>query len=152
MGLLSCASSSNSTTVENLTHNSIDDRIELVSKAESLIGAKYKYGSSGPKSFDCSGFASHIYGSIGIRISGSAETISKSSGSIDLKSALPGDLIFFKKKGKVFHVSIIDSMSQGQLWVIHSTTSRGVIREDILASSYWREKIYKVLSLDSFKK
>jgi cell wall-associated NlpC family hydrolase len=71
--------------------------------------------------------------------------------SISQKEVNPGDLVFFKKKGRVFHVSIITDASPSKLWVVHSTTSKGVIKEDIMASRYWREKIYKIISLAELK-
>ena len=68
---------------------------------------------------------------------------------IDIEDARSGDLIFYKKNGRVFHVSIISEGSGAELRVIHSTTSRGVIEEDILASPYWSDKMYKIISLTS---
>lgn len=54
----------------------------------------------------------------------------------------PGDLIFFRrsKRSPVFHVAMVVSNDGKRLHVIHST-SRGVVIDDILASSYWRPKI-----------
>ncbi|MBK6950189.1 MAG: C40 family peptidase [Haliscomenobacter sp.] len=55
-----------------------------------------------------------------------------------------GDLIFFRRSASepVFHVSLVIENDGKSLWVVHSTTSRGVIQEDLLASSYWKPKIY----------
>jgi len=69
--------------------------------------------------------------------------------SIDLQNAQPGDLVFFKNKGKVVHVSLISNVTSSSVWVIHATSSRGVIEEDIMASSYWKTKVSKVISLVS---
>ena len=56
----------------------------------------------------------------------------------------PGDLIFFRKnKGgkKLNHVGIIQHASPNSIQVIHSTSSKGVISENVLLSSYWKERI-----------
>jgi hypothetical protein len=44
-------------------------------------------------------------------------------------------------------VSLVVMATKDEIWVIHSTTSSGVIRENILASSYWRPKIYQIRSV-----
>ena len=126
-------------------------RSEIVKSAINKIGSTYRYGGRGPNDFDCSGFVQFTFGLNNIAISGSAKSISKMASAIDIKDAKPGDLIFFKKDGHIFHVSIIQKISDDSIIVVHSTTSRGVIEEDILASPYWQEKIYKVISLESLK-
>ena len=61
---------------------------------------------------------------------------------IQLSNAQKGDLVFFALRGKPDHVAIVtQDASDGSLWVVHSTTSRGVLHEDIMASSYWSSRI-----------
>ena len=122
-------------------------RDRVVNTARNEIGDSYKYAGNGPEKWDCSGLTHHSYGKAGINIARSSNAISKMAGAIELKQAQKGDLIFFKKDGRVFHVSIITENSEDHLWVVHSTTSRGVIEEDVLKSAYWKGKIYKVISL-----
>jgi len=121
----------------------------IVKSAKSKIGSKYKYASRGPKTFDCSGLVEYIYGQNGLDITGSAASISTLGHTVDMDKARSGDLIFYRKNGKIFHVSIISAVNSGELRVVHSTTSRGVIEEDVLASPYWSDKIYKIISLAS---
>jgi len=84
-----------------------------------------------------------------VRITGSSESMSRLAKPIHLKDSKPADLVFFEKDGRVFHVSIVKKKTTNSFIVVHSTSSRGVIEEDILASTYWRDKIYKVISLES---
>lgn len=126
-------------------------RLDIIRYSENQIGSKYKYAGRGPENFDCSGLVSYVYDQANYQLSGSSESISRLSSGIRQKNVQPGDLVFFKKGGRVFHVSIVVEVSNGEIWVVHSTTSRGVIREDILASQYWREKIYKIISLAELK-
>ena len=72
--------------------------------------------------------------------------MSKKARGIPLSEGKPGDLIFFKKVGKIDHVGIISRRSRNKVWVIHSTSSRGVMEEEILSSTYWQGKVYKVIS------
>ncbi len=129
--------------------NSTEIRKNIVSSAKAQIGSKYKYAARGPNRFDCSGLVQYTFGLNDISIDGSSESMSSLAKSIDLEDIKPSDLIFFKKNGRVFHVSIVKEASPNSIVVIHSTSSRGVIEEDILNSSYWRDKIYKVISLES---
>jgi cell wall-associated NlpC family hydrolase len=89
----------------------------------------------------------YVYKKFDINLSGSAASISTTGSSIDFSDAKAGDLVFFKKSGRIFHVSIIEKFNSGELWVIHSTSSKGVIKEDVLASPYWKTKLDKIISL-----
>ena len=116
-------------------------RKTLIEQAEKYVGSKYKYGGTTPKGFDCSGFTSFIYNKIGIDLPRSSMGQSQKGKKITLGAALPGDLLFFKGTGKVSHVSMVVANDGDKIEVIHSTTSRGVIREDIGKSTYWQKKL-----------
>ncbi len=121
----------------------------IVHTAQEQIGSKYERSARGPKKFDCSGLVQYVYDQYDFQLRGSAASMSTLGRSIDIAEARSGDLIFYKRKGSVFHVSIISEASSDHLKVVHSTTSRGVIEEDVLSSAYWYDKIYKIISLDS---
>ncbi len=125
-------------------------RNQLVSQAETFLGVRYKYGGNTPKEgFDCSGFIKYLYNDQGLSIERVSRDQAKQGDPIDPATAKPGDLVFFRRgpTQPVFHISMIVEAGPGELWVIHPTSSRGVIRENILASSYWRPKMYGVRDL-----
>lgn len=122
----------------------------VVTEANKYLGAKYKYAGKGPNHFDCSGLVCTVYAASGFKLCGPSYELANKGVEVKLAQAKPGDLIFFKKDGKVFHVSIVISSETEALWVIHSTTSRGVIKENILSSVYWRSKIYKLVNVSKF--
>ena len=126
-------------------------RLQIVKTARDQIGSKYQYSAKGPKTFDCSGLVTYVYNKESIHISGSASNMYSKGRVIPLQRARPGDLIFYKKGGRIFHVSIISRKEEDKLWVVHSTSSRGVIEEEVLASVYWRPMIYKTVTLSSLK-
>lgn len=136
---------------ESDTDHLVEVRDDIVLDARKLIGSDYKYAGKGPNKFDCSGLVGYVYGKSAIKVGGSASSLVDRRKEINLSAVAPGDLVFFKRKGKVFHVSIISRVKKGQLWVIHSTTSRGVIEEEIMSSSYWRPFLYKTVSLRSYR-
>jgi len=118
------------------------DRKEVVDFAEELLDSPYQYSGSSPNGFDCSGFTLYVYeNSARILLDRTAKAQSRMGKSIKKEDANPGDLIFFRKSGKIFHVAIIVKVSDKAIWVIHSTTSKGVIRENVLNSPYWQNKI-----------
>ena len=62
---------------------------------------------------------------------------------ISVDNAQPGDLLFFRRSrgGSVFHVALVVKNEPNNLTVVHSTSSRGVIVENIRNSSYWSSKV-----------
>ena len=71
---------------------------------------------------------------------------------IELDNAKKGDLIFFGGKDHITHVGIITENSKNRLMMVHSSSSRGVIEENVLNSDYWVRRIIHISSLTSFKK
>jgi len=130
------------TTNENTENSSSSKRMAIAKTAKSLLNTNYKFGGKSTNGFDCSGFTQYVFKkAINIKLASSSRLQSKQGKKIKLKKALPGDLIFFKKSGKINHVGIIYKIDKKSTWVIHSTTSKGVILEDINRSSYWRNKV-----------
>lgn len=122
-------------------------RSTLVSQAEELIGIRYKYGGNTPREgFDCSGFVKYLYDAQGLDIQRVSRDQARQGKQIRQEQAQAGDLVFYRrgKNQPVFHVSMIVAAAPRELWVIHPTSSRGVIRENILASSFWKPKIYSI--------
>ncbi len=121
-------------------------RADIVAHAEELMGIPYKFGGNKPKQgFDCSGFTRYLYQYAGLDLERVSRDQATQGKEVRPERARPGDLVFYKRSGQpVFHVSVVVAAGPGELWVIHSTSSRGVIRENVLASSYWKGKIWQV--------
>lgn len=122
-------------------------RKELADFADNQLGSKYKYAGRSPKSgFDCSGFTHYVMQNSGISLPTSSSAQAVEGTKKELKNAEPGDLVFFKRggKGKVFHVAMIYENRNGNPKVIHSTSSRGVVIDELLKSKYWKPKIWQI--------
>ena len=115
----------------------------VIGEAGSLIGSPYRYAGQSPSGFDCSGLVKYVYAKEGIELSGGSRHIYEQVQAIPLAKAGPGDLLFFKQKGKIDHVALLEKQSDGAVWVIHSTSSRGVIRENYKSSPYWSSRFYR---------
>lgn len=112
---------------------------DLIKAAKQHIGARYHIGSSGPSAFDCSGFTSYVFKHLGITLKRSSQEQHRQGSAItSAKDLLPGDLVFFGRRGKhVSHVGIVvDVDPDGTFQFIHASTSRGV-RIDDSTDDYW---------------
>lgn len=133
----SSSSGSNTTKVDAM----MVKRNNLSQYGQKYVGTKYKYAGKDPKGFDCSGFTSYVMKSEGIQVSSSSRTQATEGKAVPLNKVKPGDLIFFGKNGKVSHVALVVSNTSEGISVVHSTTSKGVIVQNITKSTYWKPKI-----------
>jgi len=136
-------SDGNSTTSRNtFVDGSKRLRSQIVDDSEELLGTKYRYGGVNPRSgMDSSGLTNYVFQNAGITLRRSSSEQAKDGVSVRFKDAQAGDLVFFKKGGQVFHVAVITNYDGNNMQVIHSTTSRGVIQEEVLHNSYWGPKV-----------
>lgn len=116
-------------------------RTSVTEYSKQFVGVKYKYAGKDPKGFDCSGFTSYVLQSEGVSVSSSSKVQAKEGKPVPLNKVKPGDLIFFGKNGKVTHVAMVVSNTSEGITVIHSTSSKGVMVQNISVSSYWKPKI-----------
>jgi len=146
--LSSCASlgvltdrSSTEVVIENLDPE-VRLRQNIKGWAENYIGSPYVYGAKGPKQFDCSGFTSYILREFEIGLLGSSMSQAKQGRPVTVSQAKPGDIVYFQNSnGRVNHVAVVVENTAEGLEVIHATTSRGVVRDNVTKSSYWAPRL-----------
>lgn len=115
---------------------------EVLKEANKHVGTPYKYGGITPKGFDCSGFAQYVMAQNNIELPRTSREQSTLYKKIKLKNIEAGDLIFFgSNKSAINHVGIISEVTDDKIYMIHSSTSRGVIVSEITTSAYWSSKI-----------
>lgn len=132
---------SNPRTKKTTKSNSYSQRSKIVSTAKKYIGKSYVYGGKKPSTgFDCSGFTSHVFKNNGINITGPSHFQAQKGKRKSIKELQKGDLVFFGKNNKVSHVAIVADTQRNKLKVIHSTSSRGVVIDDISTSDYWMKR------------
>jgi cell wall-associated NlpC family hydrolase len=133
------------TLVKDTLHSTSVD--SLLAFAEKHIGKPYGYGSTGPNSFDCSGFVQHVYGRFGVALPHGSSTQGGICDEIEIEDARPGDLIFFngrKRNGQIGHVAIVHHWEGDQLYIIHATVQAGVLLENMHKSEYFKPRFVKV--------
>ena len=110
---------------ELMTENLIDEAI-------SHLGARYVYGSKGPKTFDCSGFTSYVYKrQNNVFIGASSRDQYARNTPISRSELQSGDLVFFTSphSGRnVGHVGIVVDVDPitDTFTFIHASTKQGV--------------------------
>lgn len=116
----------------------------LVAAALDLRGRPYAAGGSGPEAFDCSGFVQYVFSGAGIALPRTVTSQFEATAEIPFEQLAPGDLLFFRTSGdEPTHVAI----AIGDGTFVHAPSSRGVVRVESLASSYWRERFDSVRRL-----
>ena len=110
---------------------------ELIAYARKFLGTPYRYGANGPDHFDCSGYTTYVYKHFGIqlpRISRDQFTVGKPVRHISRLQ--PGDLVFFARDGKIFHVGMAVEVRDGFFTFIHASNAGVIIsRSD---ETYWK--------------
>ena len=110
---------------------------EIAEYALQFVGCKYRYGASGPSSFDCSGLTKYVYKQFGYTLNRTASAQLDNGTSVSRSELQPGDLVMFKKAGssasRASHVGIYIGNDQ---FVHASSSSVGVIVSDINTSYY----------------
>lgn len=100
-------------------------RRRIVTYAKKFLGNRYVYGGSSLKhGTDCSGFVMRIYQHFGYRLSRSSAAQSTNGKKISRSKLKPGDLLFYKRGGRIGHVS----MYIGNNKVIHASNEKDGIK------------------------
>ncbi len=117
-------------------------KIAFAQEANKYIGTPYKYGScDASHGFDCSGLVYTVAKSQDLELPRSSGLMASSGTHIPWKKAEEGDLVFFGDHHKIHHVGIVEKNNGNQMWVTHATTSDGVVKQNVLASVYWKKRI-----------
>lgn len=99
--------------------------------AQDQLGKKYKSGTAGPNTFDCSGFTYYVFKKTGKTLGQTALAQSKRGKLVaDKANILPGDLVFFatgKSATQVNHVGLVYEVSGSNIRFVHASSTRGKV-------------------------
>ncbi len=104
-----------------------------VAEAARHVGKPYRYGATGPASFDCSGFAQYVYRQVGVSLPRTSAQQAAAGIAVPRGSEQLGDLIIFRTGGVVTHLGIY--AGEGTMWVARRTGTT-ISRQKIYTSSY----------------
>lgn len=133
-----------STVLQNNTNIMLNDSIiQLVLETGSnYINTPYKYAGTSKNGMDCSGFVCTAYKGADIALPHSSGEIAKQGVYVTADNLQPGDLIFFKGRssGSIGHVAMVSKIVDDLIYIIHATTSRGVMEEVLQHSDYFNKR------------
>jgi len=113
-----------------------DHGIEIAQHAQRLVGARYRYGGSGPDAFDCSGLVYYVHTELGIRVPRTAADQMATASPVKRSALKPGDLVFFRDSGPMItHVGVYT----GDGVFVHAPKTGRNVSYDSLHDDYYRE-------------
>ena len=109
--------------------------------ARKYVGAPYRYGGAGPRSFDCSGLTMFVFGQVGVKLphnaAGQYNTAGERIGS--MAALAPGDLVFFVRttgRRGISHAAIY----VGDGHMVSANTPRTGVQLNSIYSAYWSSR------------
>ena len=108
---------------------------KVVDFAKQYMGYSYVWAGSSPSTgFDCSGFVSYVYKSLGYQTNRTAADIYKNGVSVAYEDLQPGDAVLFASSSEAIgHVGIY--IGDGQF--IHASSGAGYVTINSLSESYY---------------
>jgi hypothetical protein len=110
------------------------------------FGTRYRWGGKTPAGFDCSGFVGFMYDKVfNMHLPRTSREMSAIGTKVDKDQLQPGDLVFFQSRGRgINHVGIFI----GENSFVHSSTSRGVVEEQLKQNFYEKQFVGAVRLLE----
>jgi cell wall-associated NlpC family hydrolase len=122
----------------------VQKKVKLSTKLEKyakrMLGKKYVWGATGPKTYDCSGFTQKVYRTVaGIKLPRVSYLQAKVGKRISFKQLKQGDMVFFdtekKRTGRVNHVGIY--LKHGNF--IHASSGG----KKVMITNFRKKRFYK---------
>lgn len=103
---------------------------------ERYRGTPYRYGGTSTQGFDCSGFINTAYREgLGQQLPRTTAQMLRAGQVVNPQQIRPGDLVFFRIRGKEQHAGIY----MGDNQFVHASTSAGVTLS-VLTDHYWKNR------------
>ncbi len=97
-------------------------RDRVLHAAAAQKGTPYRYGATGPRAFDCSGYTRWVFAKVGRHLPRTSAAQSRAVRHVRASQRRAGDLVFFRSGGHVYHVGIY--AGHGTIWHAPRTGER----------------------------
>jgi cell wall-associated NlpC family hydrolase len=104
------------------------------------VGAPYRWGGDTPQGFDCSGLVHYSYAQVGFAVPRTTREQRRALRPVDIATAEPGDLLFFKTSRKDWHVALY----LGHNEFVHAPSTGKMVTVGSLNNSYYRDHLVDV--------
>lgn len=129
-------------------------RDSIVCFAYNYLGTPYLYAGITEKGFDCTGFVYFVFNHFGIKTSRASSGYENADDFVEEECAQPADIILFTGTNseirRVGHAGIIYENMDGQLYFIHSSSSKnhfGVTITHLNASAGYKKRFLRIISI-----
>lgn len=132
--------------VHSQSHVNLNLVSQITDYAAKFLGTRYRRGTAGPSSFDCSGFTSYIFGNFGITLSRDSRSQYNQGEKVAFEEVQPGDLLFFSgsrnRKGGIGHVAMVVSVDPetNTCTFIHASSSKGISYDRYPDGGYYSKR------------
>lgn len=141
MGLSTKAQFVDSTYFQTFSPNITDSILDF---GKRFLGTPYRYGGNAPGGFDCSGFVSYVFSHYKISLPRSSRSYQTVGTPVTTNELQPGDILLFKGRNlsssTIGHVSVVVEVTEKEIFMLHSSTSRGVLIEDYKKFAYYTKR------------
>lgn len=105
------------------------DEGDLQKIVEHYMGTHYRAGGTTEAGMDCSGFVWRVFNTLGVKDfpRQSSADMMRLGRTVDLDEGRPGDLVYFRKRGRIYHVGIY----MGEHRFAHSSSTLGVMYSNL---------------------
>ena len=114
-------------------------RVRALQVAAQQNGKPYRYGSTGPNSFDCSGLIKYSFARAGKALPRTSREMFAATQRVASSAKRPGDLIFMSSNGRIGHVAVY--AGNGMMWDA-PTAGRNVSKRRIYSASYYVGRVH----------
>ena len=123
----------NTTTRRVTTTRASSKGAAAVALAAQQRGKPYRYGATGPNSFDCSGLVQYVWGRLGVKVPRTSGAQAAFSRRVAKSDAQLGDLVIIYTGGRVTHVGIY--AGNHSMWVARRSGTT-ITKQRIYTSNY----------------
>ncbi len=105
----------------------------VITEARKHYGTPYRWGATGPRSFDCSGFTGYVFRTVGVHLPRTSREQYSVTRHVSRSAKRVGDLIFtYSRGGRIHHVGIYAGASR----MIAATHTGDVVRYERVRGRY----------------
>jgi cell wall-associated NlpC family hydrolase len=108
--------------------------VKVLANAAKHKGKPYRWGATGPRAFDCSGYTRWVMRkAVGKKLPRTSRAQARWTKRVSKRHVRPGDLVFMARHGRVYHVAIY--AGRGKVWNAPHTGAR--VRKERIWTRGW---------------